>query len=88
MSLRTARRLVRNIGRANNVSSYTRKYLAGQYQEPREWPVIPGPTDKHSGVFSAKRDSGFCVADAFSRIGGILNGGASNPKVTDFADVT
>jgi len=60
------------IGRANNVLSYTCKYFAGQYQESREWPVIP--TDKHSGVFSAKGDSGSCVADAFGGISGILNG--------------
>ena len=71
------------IGRANNVSSYTRKYFAGQYRESREWPVIP--TNKHSGAFSAKGDSGSCVADAFSHIGGILNGGTANPNVTDFA---
>ncbi|KAF8268371.1 hypothetical protein EI94DRAFT_1728069, partial [Lactarius quietus] len=62
------------IGKANN------------YQESREWPIIP--TDKYSGVFSAKGDSGSCIADAFSRIGGILTGGAANPNLPDSADVT
>lgn len=74
------------IGKANNVSSFTRKYFDGQYQESREWPVIP--TDRHSGVFSAKGDSGSCVADALSRIGGIINGGTGKPNDTDSVDVT
>ncbi|KAF8272680.1 hypothetical protein EI94DRAFT_1717676 [Lactarius quietus] len=74
------------IGKANNVSSYTRTFFVGQYQESREWPIIP--TDKYSGVFSAKGDSGSCIADAFSRIGGILTGGAANPNLPDSADVT
>ncbi|KAH9045063.1 hypothetical protein EDB84DRAFT_1558800 [Lactarius hengduanensis] len=74
------------IGKANNVSSYTRTYWVGQYQESREWPVIP--TDKHSGKFSEKGDSGSCVADTFGRVGGILTGGTGNPNVTDSADVT
>jgi hypothetical protein len=39
-------------------------------------------------VFPAKGDCGSCVADAFSRIGGILNGGTSNPNATDFAGLT
>ncbi|KAH9040077.1 hypothetical protein EDB85DRAFT_1926909 [Lactarius pseudohatsudake] len=84
------------IGRANNVSSYTRTYFAGQYQESREWPVVPSSllvrrplaTDKHSGAFSAKGDSGSCIADIFNRIGGIITGGTSDPNVTDSADVT
>ncbi|RPA96307.1 hypothetical protein L873DRAFT_1811408 [Choiromyces venosus 120613-1] len=71
------------IGRANNVSSYTRNYFAGQYYESREWPVIP--TDKYSGAFSAKGDSGSCVADAYSRVGGILTGGSG---ATDSSDIT
>jgi hypothetical protein len=74
------------IGRANNVSSFTRNYLSGKYQESREWPVIP--TDKHSGAFSAKGDSGSCVADAFSRIGGILTGGCGATDSTDVTYVT
>jgi hypothetical protein len=61
------------IGRANHVSSYTRNCFAGQYQESRDWPVIP--TDGHSGAFSAKGDSGSCIADAFSSLGGIITGG-------------
>ena len=74
------------IGWANNVSSYTREYLANKHQESREWPVIP--TDRGSGAFSAKGDSGSCVADAFGRIGGIITGGASNPNLPASADVT
>ena len=40
------------VGRANNVSSFTRNYFGGKYQESREWPVIP--TNKNSGAFSVK----------------------------------
>ncbi|RPA88682.1 hypothetical protein L873DRAFT_1824196 [Choiromyces venosus 120613-1] len=71
------------IGRANNVSSYTRNYFAGQYHESREWPVIP--TDKYLGAFSTKGDSGSCVADAYGRVGGILTSGSG---ATDSSDVT
>lgn len=70
-------------GKANNVSSYTRNSFGGQYQESRRWPIIS--TDKHSGAFSAKRDSGSCVADVFSRVGGIITGGSG---ATDSCDVT
>jgi hypothetical protein len=70
-------------GRANNVSSYTRTYFAGQYMESREWPVIP--TNKDSGAFSAKGDSGSCVADVFNSVGGIITGGTG---ATDSSDVT
>ncbi|PWW71674.1 hypothetical protein C7212DRAFT_287856 [Tuber magnatum] len=71
------------IGRANNVSSYSRNYFSGQYTESREWPVIA--TDKYSGPFSCMGDSGSCVADAYSRVGGIITGGSG---VTDRTDVT
>ncbi|CUS09500.1 unnamed protein product [Tuber aestivum] len=71
------------LGRANNVSSYTRTYFAGHYQESREWPVYP--TDKYSGPFSTKGDSGSCVADAYSPIGGIITGGSG---ATDSCDIT
>lgn len=73
-------------GRANNVSSYTRNYFASQYQESREWPVIP--TDKNSGAFSTKGDSGSCVADVFSRVGGILIGGSGATESSDVTYVT
>lgn len=71
------------IGKANNVSSFTRTYFPPQHVESREWPIIP--TNKDSGPFSAKGDSGSCVADAFSRVGGIIIGGSGT---TDSADVT
>ncbi|TFY58857.1 hypothetical protein EVG20_g7998 [Dentipellis fragilis] len=74
------------IGRANRVSSYTRNYLAGQYHESREWPIIP--TDLYRGAFSDRGDSGSCVADVFNRVGGIITGGAFDPKSHDGADVT
>ena len=74
------------IGKANNVSSYTRSYLAGQYQESREWPVIS--TDKYSGAFSTKGDSGSSIADAFSRVGGILIGGSGATESFDVTYVT
>jgi hypothetical protein len=74
------------IGKASNVSSYTRNYFAGQYQESREWPVIP--TDRHSGAFSAKGDCGSCVADVFQRIGGILTGGSGATESSDVTYVT
>lgn len=71
------------IGKTNNVSSYTRNYLVNVYKESREWPVIP--SNKHSGAFSTKGDSGSCVADAFSRVCGIITGGTG---ATDSSDVT
>ena len=74
------------IGRAQCVSSYTRKYFKGQYQESREWPVIS--TDKNSGAFSAKGDSGACVADAYGRIGGIITGGSGTNNSSDITYVT
>ncbi|TFY58859.1 hypothetical protein EVG20_g7997 [Dentipellis fragilis] len=83
------------IGRANRVSSYTRNFFAGQYHESREWPVIPTDEflhpigrEKYSGPFSAEGDSGSCVADVCSRVGGIITGGAYDPNTTDSADVT
>ena len=51
------------VGRAQCVSSYTRKYFKGEYQESREQHVIS--TNKNSEGFSAKGDSGACVADAY-----------------------
>jgi len=74
------------IGKGNNVSSYTRYYFAGKHQESREWPVIS--TDKYLGVFSADGDSGSCVADAFSRIGGIITGGSGIRENCDVTYVT
>jgi len=75
------------IGKANNVSSYTRNYFAGQYQESRKWTVIP--TDKHLGAaFSTKGDSRSCVADAFSRVGGIVIGGSGATESSDVTYVT
>ena len=74
------------IGKASNVTSYTRNYFAGQYQESREWPVIP--TGKHLGAFSTKEDSGSCVADVFQRIGGILTGGSGATESSDVTYVT
>jgi hypothetical protein len=74
------------IGKANNVSSYTRNHFAGQHQESREWPVIA--TDKHLGAFSAKGDSGSCIADAFNRFGGIVTGGSGATESSDVTYVT
>ena len=71
------------IGRANTVSSYTRNYFAGEFQESREWPIVS--INKESGVFSTKGDSGSCVADAYSRAGGIITGGSG---ATDSFDIT
>jgi len=71
------------VGRANNVSSYTRNYFAGEYHESREWPIVS--TNMESEVFSTKGDSGSCVADAYRRVGGIITGGSG---ATDSSDVT
>ncbi|KAG9033294.1 hypothetical protein FRB95_000389 [Tulasnella sp. JGI-2019a] len=74
------------IGKANSVSSFTRTYFAGQYVESREWPVIA--TNKDSRAFSAKGDSGSCVADVFNRVGGILTGGSGATESSDVTYVT
>ncbi len=73
-------------GRANNVSSFTRQYVAGQYHQSREWPIFP--TDTKVGPFSVVGDSGSCVADAFSRVGGILTGGSGATSSSDISYVT
>ena len=77
------------IGNANNVSSFTRTYFAGQYQESREWPVLSTDLDG----FSKQGDSGSCVADVLGRVGGILTGGCactseSNAKGSRAFDIT
>ena len=46
------------------------------------------PTNKDSGAFSAKGDSGSCVADAFNRVGGILTGGSGATESSDVTYVT
>ena len=74
------------IGKANNVSSYTRNYFAGQYQESREWPVIS--IEKRPSVFSTKGDSGSCVVDGLNRVGGILIGGCSSDTKNKHCDVS
>ncbi|KDQ59745.1 hypothetical protein JAAARDRAFT_127232 [Jaapia argillacea MUCL 33604] len=88
------------IGKANNVSSYTRIYFASEYRESREWPVIPTNKlagsktrfyhhpNKHSGAFSAKGDSGCCVADVSGRVGGIITGGSGANENSDVTYVT
>jgi len=74
------------IGTANNVSSYTRSLFAGHYYESREWPVISN--NKYPGGFSMKGDSGSCVADSYSRIGGLLTGGSGANNLFDITYVT
>ena len=74
------------IGKADNVSSYTRRYFSDTHVESREWPIIP--TNKDSGPFSSNGDSGSCVADAFSRVGGILTGGCGATESSDVTYVT
>jgi hypothetical protein len=71
------------IGKANNVSSFIRTYYVGQWAMSREWPVVP--TNKDSGAFSTRRDSGSCIVDAFNRVGGILTCGSG---ASEFSDVT
>ncbi|KAF9074231.1 hypothetical protein BDP27DRAFT_1317521 [Rhodocollybia butyracea] len=73
-------------GKANNVSSFTRTCVAGQYTESREWPVVA--TNQESGAFSAKGDSGSCVADVFGRIAGILTSGSGATESSDVTYVT
>ena len=77
------------IGKANNVSSFTRTYFAGQYQESREWSILPTDLDG----FSKQGDSGSCVTDVLGRVGGILTGGCactsgSNAKDSPAFDIT
>ncbi|KAI6137647.1 hypothetical protein BKA82DRAFT_3930185, partial [Pisolithus tinctorius] len=46
------------------------------------------PTDKTSGAFSAKGNSGSCVTDAFGRFGGIIIGGSGVTETSDITYVT
>lgn len=74
------------IGRANGLFSFVREYfLNGTHQTSREWAILPYDTDRKSGAFSARGDSGSIVADGRGRIGGLITGGAGN---TESVDVT
>lgn len=73
------------VGKANDVASYTRVYHQNLYQESREWAIIT--TNKNSGSFSCKGDSGSCVADVYGRVGGILTCGTTS-IFNDKCDVT
>ena len=68
------------------MKSYTYNILGGGDVESREWPVIS--IDNYSGDFAAPGDSGSCVADAYSRIGGIITGGSGSHKRIDITYVT
>ncbi|CCA68571.1 hypothetical protein PIIN_02434 [Serendipita indica DSM 11827] len=73
------------VGKANDVASYTRVYHQNLYQESRKWAIIT--TNKNSGSFSCKGDSGSCVADVYGRVGGILTCGTTS-IFNDKCDVT
>ncbi|KZT29800.1 hypothetical protein NEOLEDRAFT_1153698 [Neolentinus lepideus HHB14362 ss-1] len=63
------------IGRANNLLC-------------RPVPGVEGMAGHSYRLFSAKGDSGSCLANAFGRVGGIITGGTSGPSATDSADVS
>ncbi|KAH9020308.1 hypothetical protein EDB85DRAFT_531516 [Lactarius pseudohatsudake] len=80
------------VGCANNVFSYTRKYLGDNNTGiSKEWTVLPfdawtgGSRDFSAKDFSAKGDSGSVVVDGAGRIGGLITCGAGK---TDSIDVT
>ncbi|KAH9017750.1 hypothetical protein EDB83DRAFT_2298802 [Lactarius deliciosus] len=80
------------VGCANNVFSYTRKYLGDNNTGiSKEWAVLPfdawtgGSHDFSAKDFSAKGDSGSVVVDGAGRIGGLITCGAGK---TDSIDVT
>ena len=76
------------IGKANNVSSYTRHPCVNTCYESREWPVISIDEGSASGPFSTRGDSGSCIADAYNRVGGILTGGTGSTSASDITYVT
>ncbi|KAH9051592.1 hypothetical protein EDB83DRAFT_2226108 [Lactarius deliciosus] len=77
------------VGCANNVFSYTRKYLGDNNTGiSKEWVVLPyddRSRDFSAKDFSAKGDSGSVVVDGTGRIGGLITCGAGT---TDSIDVT
>ncbi|KAH9017748.1 hypothetical protein EDB83DRAFT_183145 [Lactarius deliciosus] len=77
------------VGCANNVFSYTRKYLGNNNTGiSKEWVVLPyddRSRDFSAKDFSAKGDSGSVVVDGTGRIGGLITCGAGT---TDSIDVT
>ncbi|KAH7889041.1 hypothetical protein F5I97DRAFT_1935411 [Phlebopus sp. FC_14] len=83
MVLKNGRTTKLTVGRANNILSFTRKYLSDDDGISMAWAILP--FDDKSGPFSAKGDSGSVVVDGVGRIGGILTCGSS---ATDISDVT
>lgn len=74
-------------GKASRVSCYTRRMWEGVEIKSREWGVVGiAARCRGSPVFSKAGDSGACVADAYSRISGIILGGAGFKE--GVADVT
>ncbi|KAH8987174.1 hypothetical protein EDB92DRAFT_1948708 [Lactarius akahatsu] len=80
------------VGCANNVFSYTRKYLGdNNIGISKEWAILPfdawtgGSHDFSAKDFSAKGDSGSVVVDGAGRIGGLITCGGGK---TDFIDIT
>ena len=63
-----------------HLASFTCNIFDGEKHESREWPIIS--TDENSKVFSESGERS-CIADTFSRIGGILTGGSGATETTD-----
>lgn len=69
------------IGKANNVSSYTRTYLTGQYVESREWPVLVMTIE-----FS--RYIGRSVSNSYNRVAGIITSAFGGIDIINRTDMT
>jgi len=70
------------IGRATGIESFVREYC-GTPSESTSMEVAIYPYSHQDGAFSAPGDSGSIIADANSRIVGILTGGAGQTNSTD-----
>ncbi|TFK63246.1 hypothetical protein BDN72DRAFT_964022 [Pluteus cervinus] len=75
------------VGRANNLFSYTRRFLGGKCLGiSKEWAILP--FDQKSRSFSDLGDSGSVVVDGAGRIGGLINGGCGSVYGIDITYVT
>lgn len=73
------------VGRATGIESFVREYDDDGSIHSTSMEVAIYPYSHKDGAFSAPGDSGSVIADANSRIVGILTGGAGN---TDSTDIT
>ncbi|GJJ12402.1 hypothetical protein Clacol_006644 [Clathrus columnatus] len=70
------------IGHANNIASFTRRYInSDKHGISKEWPILP--RNNKSGPFSSNGDSGALIVDGHGRMVSLLTGGAGHRDALD-----